>query len=203
MFSYITRCSRARGLPRRSSDGADNALTTTVSRGRGAPDGDNNDNEPMWSLELASSWAHLDAACNSHAPTESDPFITIALAMPPLQHATVARASCVAEARSNKEHIARSLDGMPSLVPLSRTPRLTCYGALHMKDTRGIIFFRRATWKLSRRQRRTYFQKNKNFTPYLRCYFFSVFKPTLRNITSTADSTIAYAGFNLFRATTI
>jgi hypothetical protein len=39
--------------------------------------------------------------------------------MLPPKHLTVARASCVAEARSNNEHITRTLDGMSSLVPLS------------------------------------------------------------------------------------
>jgi uncharacterized membrane protein len=38
--------------------------------------------------------------------------------MLPPQRPAVLRASCVAEARSNNEHIARSLDGMLSLVPL-------------------------------------------------------------------------------------
>jgi hypothetical protein len=38
-----------------------NAMTTTVSRRHGTPDRDDGDNEPMWSLELASSWARLDA----------------------------------------------------------------------------------------------------------------------------------------------
>jgi hypothetical protein len=85
----------------------------------GTPDGDDGDNEPMWSLELASSWARLDASCGSHALTGSEPLITIALAMLPLQRPTVARAGCVTEARSNDEHIARSLDGLPLLVPLS------------------------------------------------------------------------------------
>jgi hypothetical protein len=32
------------------------AMTTTVSRGHGTRDGDDGNNEPMWSLELASSW---------------------------------------------------------------------------------------------------------------------------------------------------
>jgi hypothetical protein len=79
------------------------AMTTTVSRGHGAPDGDNGDNEPMWSLELASSWALLDDACGSHALPESVPLITTCLAMLPPQRPTVARAGYVAEARSNNE----------------------------------------------------------------------------------------------------
>ena len=95
------------------------AMTTTVSRRHGTPDGDDGDNEPMWSLELASSWARLDAACSFHALAESEPLITTALAMLPPQRPTVARAGCVAEARSNNEQISRSLDGLPSLVPLS------------------------------------------------------------------------------------
>jgi hypothetical protein len=94
-------------------------MTTTVSRRHGTPDGDDGDNISMWSLKLASSWARLDAACGSHALAESEPLITTALAMPPPQRPMVARAGCVAEARSNNEHIARSLDGLPSLVPLS------------------------------------------------------------------------------------
>jgi hypothetical protein len=73
----------------------------------------------MWSLEPASSWARLDAACGSHALAEFEPLITTALAMLPPQRPTVALAGCVAEARSNNEQIARSLYGMPSLVPLS------------------------------------------------------------------------------------
>jgi hypothetical protein len=58
------------------------AMTTTVSRRHGTPDGDDGDNVPMWSLELASSWARLDAACGSQAFAESEPLITTALAMP-------------------------------------------------------------------------------------------------------------------------
>jgi hypothetical protein len=96
------------------------AMTTTMSRRYGTPDGDDGDNEPMWSLELASSWARLNAACGSHALPESEPLIiTTALAMLPPQRPTVARAGCVAEARSCNEQITRSLDGLPSLVPLS------------------------------------------------------------------------------------
>jgi hypothetical protein len=95
------------------------AMTTSVSGGHGTPDEDDGDNEPMWSLELASSWARLDVACGSHALAESEPLITTALAMLPPQRPTVARAGCVAEARSNNEQIARPLDGLPSLVPLS------------------------------------------------------------------------------------
>jgi hypothetical protein len=72
------------------------AMTTAVSRRHGTPDGDDGDNEPMWSLELASSWARLDAACGSHALAESEPLITTALAMPPPQRPTVARAGCAA-----------------------------------------------------------------------------------------------------------
>jgi hypothetical protein len=48
-----------------------NATTTEVSRGHGTPDGDAGDNEAMWSLELASSWARLNVACGSHALAES------------------------------------------------------------------------------------------------------------------------------------
>jgi hypothetical protein len=80
------------------------AVTTAVSRIRhGTRDGDDGDNEPMWSLELASSWTPLDVACGSHALAESEPLITTALAMLPPQCPTVGRAGCVAEARSNNE----------------------------------------------------------------------------------------------------
>jgi hypothetical protein len=78
-------------------------MTTTVSRRRGTPDGDDGDNEPIWSLEPASSWARLDTTCGSHALTESEPIITTASAMLPPQPPTGARAGCVAEARSNNE----------------------------------------------------------------------------------------------------
>jgi hypothetical protein len=54
------------------------AMTTTVSRRHGIPDGDDGDNEPMWSLELASSWARLDAACGSPALAKFEPLITAA-----------------------------------------------------------------------------------------------------------------------------
>jgi hypothetical protein len=94
-------------------------MTTTVSRRHGTSDGDDGDNEPVWSLELASSWARLDSACGPHALAESKPLITTALAMLPPQRSMVAHAGCVAEARSNNEQIARSLDGLPSLIPIS------------------------------------------------------------------------------------
>jgi hypothetical protein len=93
------------------------AMTTTVSRRHGTPDGDDGDNEPMCSLELDSSCSCLDAACGSHALAESEPLITTALAMLPPLRPTVARAGCAAEVRSNNEQIARYLDGPPSLVP--------------------------------------------------------------------------------------
>jgi hypothetical protein len=93
-------------------------MTTAVSRMRSTPDGDDGDNESMWSLELALSWLRLDAACDSHALAESEPMITTTLAMLPPQRPTVARAGYVAKARSNNEQIARSLNGLPSLVSL-------------------------------------------------------------------------------------
>jgi hypothetical protein len=98
--------------------GCSSSMTTTVSHRHGAPVGGDGDNEPMWSLELDSSWARLDAACGSHALAESEPLIATALAVLPQQCLTVACAGCVAEARSNNERIARSIDGLPSLVPL-------------------------------------------------------------------------------------
>jgi hypothetical protein len=92
------------------------ATAKAVSRMRGTPDRNDGDNKPMWSLELAPSWARLNATCGSHALAESEPLITTTLAMLPPQRPTVARAYCVAEARSNV-HITRSLDGLPSRVP--------------------------------------------------------------------------------------
>jgi hypothetical protein len=89
---------------------------TKASRKRGAPDGDDGNIEPMWSLELASSWARLDAACRSYALVESETPITTALAMLPPKRPTVARADCVATARSNNVQIARCVDGMALLV---------------------------------------------------------------------------------------
>jgi hypothetical protein len=59
------------------------AMTKAVSPTHGTPDGDDGDNEPMWSLELALSWARLGAACDSHALAESGPSITTTLAMLP------------------------------------------------------------------------------------------------------------------------
>jgi hypothetical protein len=59
------------------------AMTTDVSRRLSAPYGDDGDNESMWSLELASSWARLDAACGYHGLTETEPIITKALARLP------------------------------------------------------------------------------------------------------------------------
>jgi hypothetical protein len=95
------------------------AMTTAVSHRPCAPDTDGDDNEPMWSLELASAWTRLDAACDAHALSESGPLvITAALAMLHSKRSTVARAGCVAEVRSNNEHTTRSLDGLPSPVPL-------------------------------------------------------------------------------------
>jgi hypothetical protein len=72
------------------------AMTTAVSRRPGATDRDGDDNEPMWSLELASAWARLDAACGSYALTESEPLITAAEAILSPKRPAVARAGCVA-----------------------------------------------------------------------------------------------------------
>jgi hypothetical protein len=90
------------------------AMTTAVSRRHGTPDGDDGGNEPM-----RTPWARLYAGCGSHHVAEFDRLIITALAMLPPPRPTVARASCVAEARSKNEQIARSLDGLSSLVPLS------------------------------------------------------------------------------------
>jgi hypothetical protein len=76
------------------------AMITAVSRRHGTPDGNDGDNELIWSIELDSSWADLDAACGSRTLAESELLITIALLeMLPPQRPTVARAGCVAEAR--------------------------------------------------------------------------------------------------------
>jgi hypothetical protein len=90
-----------------------------MSRRHGTPDKDDGNNEPMWSLGLDLPWARLDAACCSHALAESESLITTSLAMHPPKSLMVARAGCVTEARSKNEQLARSLDGLPSLVPFS------------------------------------------------------------------------------------
>jgi hypothetical protein len=92
------------------------AMTTAVSAWPRAPDGDDGDSEPIWSLELDLSWARLDATCGSHTLAESEPLIPTGLAVLP---STVARAGCVAYTRSINEHITRPLNCLPSFVPLS------------------------------------------------------------------------------------
>jgi hypothetical protein len=95
------------------------AMTISVSRQPIAHDGDDGDNKPMWSLELASSRARLHVACGSHALAKSEPLITIVLAMlPPIICPTVARAGCVAETRSNNEDNTRFHHDLPSRVHL-------------------------------------------------------------------------------------
>jgi hypothetical protein len=66
------------------------AMTTTVSRRPNTPNEEDGENKPMWSLEPASLWARLDAACTFHALAESDPLITTVLAMLPPKRPTVA-----------------------------------------------------------------------------------------------------------------
>jgi hypothetical protein len=73
----------------------------------------------MWSLELASSWVRLDAACGSHVLAESEPLITTALAMLLPKRPTMACARSVDGTQSYNEHITRSFDNLTSLVPLS------------------------------------------------------------------------------------
>jgi hypothetical protein len=101
------------------------AMTTAVSSMHGTPDGNDRDSEPMWPVELASSWARLDAACSSRALAESESLITTGLAMLPQQRPTVSHAGCVAEARSNNEQIARSLNGLHRSRPFLRLPRIS------------------------------------------------------------------------------
>ena len=56
----------------------------TVSHRPNAPDGDGDHNESIWSLELASVWARLNAnTCVSHPLAESKPLITTAVAKRP------------------------------------------------------------------------------------------------------------------------
>jgi hypothetical protein len=83
------------------------AMNTTVSRRPGAQNGDDSDSEPMWSLQLASTWVRLLATCGSHAFTEFKPLITTALAIFPPKRPTVAFVGCPTEARPNNEHITR------------------------------------------------------------------------------------------------
>ena len=98
-------------------------MTTAASRRHGTPDGDDGDNAPMWSLELASLWARLDVACGSHALAESEPLITTTLAMLPPQRPTVARASCVTKARSTTSRLLGPLMAYPRSYPFLRLPR--------------------------------------------------------------------------------
>jgi hypothetical protein len=93
------------------------AMTKEVSRRPSAPEGDDGDNEPMWSIKLVSAWARMVSACGSHALAESEPLLTMALAMLPPKRPTLAPAGCIAKTRLYYEHIAPSLDGLPSLVP--------------------------------------------------------------------------------------
>jgi hypothetical protein len=93
------------------------AMIRVVSRPPSGHDRDDGDNEPMWSLE----WGRLNAIYGTRALAEFESLINTALAMLFPTRPTVARAGCVAEAKSNNEHIARSLDGLPSLIPLCHT----------------------------------------------------------------------------------
>jgi hypothetical protein len=52
------------------------AMTTTVSRMHATPNGDDGEDEPVWSIELASLWARFNAACGSHALAKSEPLTT-------------------------------------------------------------------------------------------------------------------------------
>jgi hypothetical protein len=100
------------------------AITTAVFHRPSAIDGDDGDNEPMWSLELASQWARLNDACYSHALVESEPLITTALTMLPPKPPTVAREGCVVETRSNKNTLLGPLIACPRSYPFPRLPRI-------------------------------------------------------------------------------
>jgi hypothetical protein len=95
------------------------AMITLVSCRTRLPDGEDGENEPMWSLELASARERLDATWAAHALAESEPLTTTALALLSPKHLTVDRADFVTEALSDNEHITRSVLGMPSPAPFS------------------------------------------------------------------------------------
>jgi hypothetical protein len=106
------------------------AMITAVSRQPGAPDTDVDDNELIWSLELASAWARLDAVCGSHALTESEPLITAALAMLPPKRPTSRRL------RSRSTFKQPSHYYVPLWLALARTLLRVCHGHLSKATSR-------------------------------------------------------------------
>jgi hypothetical protein len=100
-------------------------MSTAMSRRPSAPDGDGDDNEPMWSLQFTSAWARLDATCDPRALAEPEPLITTVLAILPPIRPTVPRAGCVAETRSNNERTTRFLAACPRSYPFPRLPRIS------------------------------------------------------------------------------
>jgi hypothetical protein len=97
------------------------AMIRPVSRRPSAPNEDGDDNKPMWSVELASSWARLNTACGAHVLAESDSIITTASTMLPPKRPTV---DFVAEASPVKKRIHISVSRW---LGLSDTP----FRALH------------------------------------------------------------------------
>jgi hypothetical protein len=97
------------------------SMITAVSRRPSAPDGDDGDNDPMWSLVLVVGALGCRVRCSFSRRVRTPHNRTPALAVLPPKRPTVVVAfvGCVAETRSNNEHITRSLDGLPSLVPFS------------------------------------------------------------------------------------
>jgi hypothetical protein len=108
------------------------AMTIAVSLWRNTPNGDDGDNESMWSLELASSWVRLDAAYDSHALAESEPLITTTLAMLPPQRLTVARADYVAKSPIKQREDCSVSRGHA----LARAPFSVCHGNLSKATSR-------------------------------------------------------------------
>jgi hypothetical protein len=119
------RRSRAPGYPRRPSGRvshvrtASNCYDHSGFRRSSASDVDGADYESMWSLELDSAWARLDATCGAHGLAKSERLITAARVMLYPKRPRVARVGCVAEARSNNAYTIRSHDDLHSHVPLS------------------------------------------------------------------------------------
>jgi hypothetical protein len=124
-FPYNTRCSRARGFTRRTSDGANYIWTVSDCYAHnGFPKAWYTGRRPRRQrthVVVITRFVVSALTCRVRFSRSRRvrTFNNHNLAMLPPQRPTVARAGCVAEARSNNEQIARSLDGLPSLVLLS------------------------------------------------------------------------------------
>jgi hypothetical protein len=120
--SYSVRCSRARGFPRRSSDLADHVWSVSDCYDHNSvPKALYTGRRRRTHVVVRTRFVVGALVCRVRFSRSRIVriLITTALAMLPPQRPTVARAGCVAETRSNNEQIALSLDGLPSVVPLS------------------------------------------------------------------------------------